>query len=600
MIKCSKCGQQLADDTVFCNNCGSVVPTQPPRRTQKTQTQQEQPQTEHYPQQTEQEEYARQIRENVAAQMQAQTEAHQQQTIRSLAVPAFAGTEVPAFSDTEVPAFSDTAAVKKPLNKKFIIIGAAVAAAAVAVLVLIFLLLTNKSGDITKYLYIKDGEIYLSDNGAKGWEVTKEYKSDESFCSFSKDGSKLLYHDKGALYIRDTYEDGNAIRISENVYYGNFSEDGSVVTYTTNDSSAYLYNVYNVARDEKVKLASDVRYPYAISDDFRKLAYINIDNGLYVVTDSSDNKEKIDSDVDVGNVWISRSLDEFYYMKGASIYHKKTGGEKEKLISDAIGIAAVDFESGSFYYETNNGSKTELYYYSNGGAEKVSDSFAYIMEYSYNKNILVICEFDGSESRFMLVRNGIAEKLDTGDKTAMIELSDDGKTLWYASKENDDNTYTLYRMDISDGVTTGEKIDDDISIGTFKLTRDGKVVYAKNYNGTTYDLYADKKMIDSDISTADYVVYQDGTFYYMTDYDSDTGSAVLKCCGENGESKRIKRDVDSFFVASSGAVLILSDVSKGSAKGELYIYDGGEPIKVDDDVTSILSVDSRCDYIKFD
>lgn len=592
MIKCSKCGQQLADDTVFCNNCGSVVPTQPPRRTQKTQTQQEQPQTEHYPQQTEQEEYARQIRENVAAQMQAQTEAHQQQTIRSL--------EVPAFSDTEVPAFSDTAAVKKPLNKKLIIIGAAVAAAAVAVLVLIFLLLTNKSGDITKYLYIKDGEIYLSDNGAKGWEVTKEYKSDESFCSFSKDGSKLLYHDKGALYIRDTYEDGNAIRISENVYYGNFSEDGSVVTYTTNDSSAYLYNVYNVARDKKVKLASDVRYPYAISDDFRKLAYINIDNGLYVVTDSSDNKEKIDSDVDVGNVWISRSLDEFYYMKGASIYHKKTGGEKEKLISDAIGIAAVDFESGSFYYETNNGSKTELYYFSNGGAEKVSDSFAYIMEYSYNKNILVICEFDGSESRFMLVRNGIAEKLDTGDKTAMIELSDDGKTLWYASKENDDNTYTLYRMDISDGVTTGEKIDDDISIGTFKLTRDGKVVYAKNYNGTTFDLYADKKMIDSDISTADYVVYQDGTFYYTTDYDSDTGSAVLKCCGENGESKRIKRDVDSFFVASSGAVLILSDVSKGSAKGELYIYDGGEPIKVDDDVTSILSVDSRCDYIKFD
>lgn len=592
MIKCSKCGQQLADDTVFCNNCGSVVPTQPPRRTQKTQTQQEQPQTEHYPQQTEQEEYARQIRENVAAQMQAQTEAHQQQTIRSLAVPAF--------SDTEVPAFSDAAAVKKPLNKKFIIIGAAVAAAAVAVLVLIFLLLTNKSGDITKYLYIKDGEIYLSDNGAKGWEVTKEYNSNESFCSFSKDGSKLLYHDKGALYIRDTYEDGNAIRISENVYYGNFFEDGSVVTYTTNDSSAYLYNVYNVARDEKVKLASDVRYPYAISDDFRKLAYINIDNGLYVVTDSSDNKEKIDSDVVVGNVWISRSLDEFYYMKDTSIYHKKTGGEKEKLISDAIGIAAVDFESGSFYYETNNGSKTELYYYSNGDTEKVSDSFAYIMEYSNNKNILVICEFDGSESRFMLVRNGIAEKLDTGDRTAMIELSDDGKTLWYASKESDDNTYTLYRMDISDGVTTGEKIDDDISIGTFKLTRDGKVVYAKNYNGTTFDLYANKKMIDSDISTADYVVYQDGTFYYMTDYDSDTGSAVLKCCGENGESKRIKRDVDSFFVASSGAVLILSDVSKSSAKGELYIYDGGEPIKVDDDVTSILSVDSRCDYIKFD
>ena len=62
----------------------------------------------------------------------------------------------------------------------------------------------------------------------------------------------------------------------------------------------------------------------------------------------------------------------------------------------------------------------------------------------------------------------------------------------------------------------------------------------------------------------------------------------------------IKRDVDSFFVASSGTVLILSDVSKGSAKGELYIYDGGEPIKVDDDVTSIVSVDSRCDYIKFD
>ena len=544
---CSKCGHVLADDSAFCDNCGSVVPAQP----------------------------RQDLQQNIAAQMQAQNNAYQANAMHNLETPAFTGPG------------TRTAAAKKPINKNLLIIGAAAAAAVVVLVIILIVVLSGNGGGASKYLYVKDGEVYLSDNGAKGWEVTSSYGS-YGGCVLSKDGSKILYSDRGAYYVRGTFEDSEPVKVASNINIYPHFDDGNTVVYQNDDS---LYR-YIVNREEKIKVASDVNRVYEVSDDCRKFLYETKDNGLYVVTDNSDNKEKIDSDV--SDVHYNDDFTAFHYIKDGNIYFKRIGGEREKLVSEVSSIVTVNYSTNNFYYTKRDDSDSLLYYYCNGESNKVTSNSCEVRDNMKNGDVVIISEYDGTDTEYKLVRNGNAEKIDLGDNIYTIELSEDGKTLYYVSRDDDEHVYDLYKMNVSGGATDGELVDDELSDYTFRITEDGHIVYIKDYNNSSYDLYADGVLIDSDVSGN--VLYQDGIFYYLTDMSS--GKGTLNSNTINGKAKKIKDDVSDFHITSNGVVLFLYDVSS-SGKGEFHYSNGGDSVKIDDDVTSILASNVRYETIYF-
>ena len=259
----------------------------------------------------------------------------------------------------------------KGLSKNVILIGAA-AAAVVLVLLVCVVVAVSSGGKKQKLIYLKDNEI-LAMKGKNSYVVGDKAFDDEddmynfsSYIQLSEDGKYIYYPQKAEYNSFDLYynkvdskKDGTKIASGVSAYY---LIDNNKLIYLNDDADKEMY-LYNLKKDEKQKVASDVSW-MRLSSDHKQIfwkANSSDDSKIYVC-DVAMKKGKTKLDSDVENVYYARdSFDKIVYTKEGSLYVMVDQDEKTKIASD---IAAATARM--------NGKKLDIYYVKNEDEESLS------------------------------------------------------------------------------------------------------------------------------------------------------------------------------------------------------------------------------------
>lgn len=186
----------------------------------------------------------------------------------------------------------DIAKFKNLLSKKTIAFGA-IGVVAVAVLVIAISLIFGWKSNKNSVMYIKDGEIYLSDlkKNSEAWQLTsrlidtrdmddsdlaEEGFSIGNYMHMSENGKYIFFMDKLGdevginLYYREIgNQKEDAIKVASGVYNYTVNSSSTIVTYNDYDGDLYQYMV---GKDIKEKVASDVVL-FDVSDDGKTIWY---------------------------------------------------------------------------------------------------------------------------------------------------------------------------------------------------------------------------------------------------------------------------------------------------------------------------------------
>ncbi|MCR4600012.1 MAG: zinc-ribbon domain-containing protein [Acetatifactor sp.] len=621
MIVCPKCGKELADGTKFCSKCGTsladVKPAEAPKAEEpkaeapkaeapkaeapkKEEPKAEAPKKEEPKKEAPKKEEPKKEepkaqepkKEAPKAQEPKKEEAKAQEPKKEEAKAEEAKTEAPKVEGEGIMS-------KLPKDLvKYVAIGAA---AIVALIILIGLFGGNKGGKHYA-LYLKDKEIMYSNLKPKGakqvtaklsknGDITNEDFMDEGSvydCVISDDGKLLFFPDK---FERSDDGVNLFVRKLTNLKKEPVKMDSSVETYYVNDKATLvtyrktttdLYQ-YNVKKQDKEKIASEVS-EFRVNDDGSRVVYRKSTGELYVW--NRKDSEKIDSEVSRLQAVYDKTI---YYVKDGTLYKKVGSKDKEKIASDVSSVVRV-YESGQVYYVKSDDGKV-LYYFDGKESSKVLENFGSTYG-STTKNPMLIVSAKESEDdlmpKYYLVVKKDANEMDY-EKVGSVRFQSEGKFVYFiADMNNDGDEGDLYKASIS-GTKLGkaDKVDSDVSTRLLSLNSDDKIYYAKDVKNGTGDLYVNKKKLDSDVYVGR-VSYSKKTkqFFYLTDYSN--GKGTLKVGKSKG--KKVMDDVSRFVVLPDGKVLFLYDYSTKYYKGELYLYKGGKPVKLDDEVSDILYV----------
>ena len=455
--------------------------------------------------------------------------------------------------------------------------------------------------DLSDYLYEKDFGVYLSQNGKQGFEFLSVPFGDYRVI-ISKDGSKLAYRIKNSLYVMDTEKDSEAVLLTDGVITFDFCDDKSALLFRTDSGEICRYKC-DTAELKKVSINANSNY--SASQDGSKVSVTDSDGILNIIDFDNDSTEKIDSYSTNSPIFTSDDYSQIYYVKDNTVYRKKSGCESEALANGAGVLQSVDFETGTFYYSGiyKEDAPNELYCCKDGKSVCVASSDrVYIAGENIGGEVLVVCEEKGGSCEYRLVRGASSEKIDFGGKIFYAQITEDKNRLYYSLKQEDE-TYTLYTMDISGGASMPEEIDSGINNGKY-IIKDGKMLYSKDNEGLSYDLYIDGEKIDGNIPYGHAVMYNGDGICYLTDYDDSVGKGTLKCYKSDGKTETIAENVHSFDIAQSGELLYISDVvvlnidfEEYVGGGDLYVYKNGESKLIDSGVTDIITNGSNLDYL---
>lgn len=454
---------------------------------------------------------------------------------------------------------------------------------------------------LPKYLYEKDFGVYLSQNGKQGFEFLSAPFGDYRVI-INKDGSQLAYRIKNSLYVMDTEKDSEAVLLTDGVITFDFCDDKSALLFRTDSGEICRYKC-DTAELKKVSINANSNY--SASQDGSKVSVTDSDGILNIIDFDNDSTEKIDSYSTNSPIFTSDDYSQIYYVKDNTVYRKKSGCESEALASGAGVLWSVDFETGTFYYSGiyKEDAPNELYCCKDGKSVCVASSDSvYIAGENIGGEVLVVCEEKGGRCEYRLVRGASSEKIDFGGKIFYAQITEDKNRLYYSLKQEDE-TYTLYTMDISGGASMPEAIDSGINNGKY-IIKDGKMLYSKDNEGLSYDLYIDGEKIDGNIPYGHAVMYNGDGIYYLTDYDDSVGKGTLKCNKSDGKTETIAENVYSFDIAQSGELLYISDVvvlnidfEEYVGGGDLYVYKNGGSKLIDSGVTDIITNGSNLDYL---
>ncbi|MBS7396951.1 MAG: hypothetical protein KIG32_00785, partial [Ruminiclostridium sp.] len=411
---------------------------------------------------------------------------------------------------------------------------------------------TLPDADLSDYLYEKDFGVYLSKNGKQGFEFLSVPFGDYRVI-INKDGSQLVYRIKNSLYVMDTEKDSEAVLLTDGVITFDFCDDKSALLFRTDSGEICRYKC-DTAELKKVSINANSNY--SASQDGSKVSITDSDGILNIIDFDNDSTEKIDSYSKNSPIFTSDDYSQIYYVKDNTVYRKKSGCESEALASGAGVLQSVDFETGTFYYSGiyKEDAPNELYCCKDGKSVCVASSDrVYIAGENIGGEVLVVCEEKGGSCEYRLVRGASSEKIDFGGKIFYAQITEDKNRLYYSLKQEDE-TYTLYTMDISGGASMPEEIDSGINNGKY-IIKDGKMLYSKDNEGLSYDLYIDGEKIDGNIPYGHAVMYNGDGIYYLTDYDDSVGKGTLKCYKSDGKTETIAENVHSFDIAQSGELL---------------------------------------------
>ena len=382
-------------------------------------------------------------------------------------------------------------------QKKLLVIVGAVA----ALIAVIFLCISESESKSSisqvnddVFVMMKDSDLYIQYPGKEAEKVAVDVLS--QYVEYVDGKNGLYYVDQDHSLYR--YIDGKNEKLGEDIdtSFSPFtvSNDGSMVTYMTEEDTLYAY----VQDRGKVKVASDVMYD-SVSDNGDYIYYKTKDNELYVHT-KDDEKEKIASDVEKFNISPDGSK-VLYYTSEHALYLKDVEkDEKERIESEVEDVFLMYVENdGALIYSTNEyeSDKRELYWKPSDQEE--SKWVASDVGYSYFLQDDTLYYLNTDEELYAVkAKDGKSEKL--ADDVSIV-YNEDGK-IYYLN--NEDTLYTI-KGDQSKkiGTSTSNYID--------RALRGDKIVYLTE----DHVLYVNDEKIASNVSK--FVAYVDKVVYYTED-----------------------------------------------------------------------------------
>ena len=160
-----------------------------------------------------------------------------------------------------------------------------------------------------------------------------------------------------------------------------------------------------------------------------------------------------------------------------------------------------------------------------------------------------------------------------------ICLTEDGQTACIITKNADNSDIDLYQAGISgNSLQTPTQIASDIDdlqiIGNNVVFWQDSTVFVNNAR------------IDDDVLTDHVAFRDDGSFVYLVG-EEDDNSYQLKSY-KDGKTTTIADDVFNFGFTTGGELLYLRDYNTNHSAGTLYLYNGKDSTKLDDDVCTII------------
>ncbi len=455
------------------------------------------------------------------------------------------------------------------------------------------------------------------------WELgegSEKIRSDVELARVDEDLERAVFRERQEgenLFTYYFWEYGEeTVKIASDIGYHRVInlEDGKMIYYEAEeekDEEGYTYTYYYWELEgDTVKIADEVDVMLGVDEDFETFYYINGDGELYKSKFLKEEETMIDSDV--AGTYGDVESGTFYYKKNEE---KVIGAD---YISDEGKTAFKDYTVASYY---------TLCYYDDGDVTELTTTFDASMEISYEAPVLIgmVCDPEAMDSvktadkyydevmevlsknwhetkQLYVFNEGEAYPVDLDFEAINdVYLNDETEDAYiicnYVESEYDDyesDNYEdedqdpvadLYTLDISDGTVelfdTELYYDDD----AFQyLEEEEAIVYFKDVEDASGELYIDGEKIDDDVRVSDLEKCELG-YLYRKDVDNSGGATLVIY---DGDAEEIKDDVYDYTFTPDGDILFLNDYSDNSYTGTLYLYDGGEAEKIADDISGLI------------
>ena len=456
----------------------------------------------------------------------------------------------------------------------------------------------NESATLVTFLR-DDNNLYQYDmQSGKAEKIASDLE--EVFVA-SRDGSKIVYTTENGLYLYSSL--GQTEKLSNDYCSQVYTPDDALSTIYYVDEDDTLFCNKTGKAEDSFKIASGVDTLYGLTE-----------NGVYYTTDSKTvtmydyvNQDLLSVDPD--------SLERPEYPFS---FEYDTDAEYQAAMKQYKADMEV-YEHANDLRELQKDLAREQYTlvtlnYFNGSSASVvaedvfrgsissSDTYAHaaaVLEYTYpdpekaaaltvdDMEAIIDSNYSYASTASNHIHNKICSSSVAVNGTACasdldiyrICLTEDGQTACIITKNADNSDIDLYQAGISgNSLQTPTQIASDIDdlqiIGNNVVFWQDSAVFVNNAR------------IDDDV-LADHVAFRDdGSFVYLVG-EEDDNSYQLKSY-KDGKTTTIADDVFNFGFTTGGKLLYLRDYNTNRSEGTLYLYNGKDSTKLDDDVFLIL------------
>ena len=414
----------------------------------------------------------------------------------------------------------------------------------------------------------------------------------------SRDGSKIVYTTENGLYLYSGL--GQTEKLSNDYCSQVYTPDDTLSTiYYVDEDDTLFCNKTGKAGDS-FKIASGVDTLYGLTEngvyyttDSKTITmydYVNQDL-LSVDPDSLERPEypfsfEYDTDAEYRAAMEQYEADMEVYEHANDLreLQKDLAREQYTLVTlnyfngSQSSVVAEDVRGISISYASSYAHAAAVLEYAYPDPEKaaaltmddleaiIGSTYTYAPTYIYDK----ICS-----SSVAVNGTACASDLDI----YRICLTEDGQTACIITKNADNSDIDLYQAGISgNSLQTPTQIASDID--NLQIIGSNAVFWKDSA------VFVNDVRIDDDV-LADHVAFRDdGSFVYLVG-EEDDNSYQLKSY-KDGKTTTIADDVFNFGFTTGGELLYLRDYNTNRSEGTLYLYNGKDSTKLDDDVFLIL------------
>ena len=418
------------------------------------------------------------------------------------------------------------------------------------------------SGDGSKIVCSTCNGLYLYSSLGQTEKLSNDYCSQV----YTPDDalSTIYYVDEDdTLFCNKTGKAGDSFKIADDV--SGVSVSGNGVYYTTDSRNVSMYDYI-----DKSLLA-------VVLSDLENPDTGEIDLSEYTFEELEELREQYRTDTTA-----YERINEIIYLKDelAQEQHLMTlhyfDGSQSSVVAEDVIHGSVDLATNRAIDQSHTAAV--LAYAACPDPEKAAaltaDDLEAIIESSDSSGLKDIYK---EICHFSVAVNGTACALDLNIRS--IHLTEDGQTVYIATKNPDNSDIDLYQAGISgNSLQTPTQIASDID--DLQIIGNNAVFWKDSA------VFVNGVRIDDDVHS--HVAFRDdGSFVYLVG-EEDDNSYQLKSY-KDGEITTIADDVFDFGFTTGGDLLYLRDYNLNRCVGTLYLYNGKDSTKLDDDVAAIIS-----------